>query len=535
MKFLLVVMYDHACPGARALAASMLEAGHDISLLHFKRQSSRFIPRAEVHKHPEAEQAYNFYVPKPEGNYYLPYPTPTTEEEKVLFVDWVREQNFEAVGFSLLTPFAELAADLTHRLRARRPGMKILWGGIHPWFTAEESLRHADIVCVGEGEEALLEFAANPNRTDIQNFWYNVDGGIVRNPKRLLQKNLDELPMAMFGHQEYSLDDNQVTQIAVDPEHFFFDSYYISTQRGCPYQCTYCSNSMKRVEYKKESYLRRRSHENVFRELDRRIPEFGLTSLRFLDDVFLVHPTWVKRFCEEYPSRVGLPFGSYAYPIPGTEEMLEDTAKAGMKYVNMGVQSASTYVMREVFGRKYDLDLLERICHKAQDLGIELIYDLLVFNPFETEEHMRETLDFVLRLPSPSVTNTFRLSLFPGTKLPNMDLPRYELPEKLRLLYALIYHATRHPELPRDLIRSWADNPQYRDDPEKLGELLAALLNDYDKVRHLEAVVAQLQSAVAERESAKWFLRKVCGRAKRMAGITNGASDGKRDVLISRQ
>lgn len=542
MKFLLVVMYDHACPGARALSATMLEAGHDVSLMHFKRQSSQFIPRGEEHKFPETRQAINFYVPKPEGNYYLPFPTAVTEEEKELFVDWIRDHAIEAVGFSLLTPFSVLAAELSHRLRERMPKVKILWGGIHPWFTAEDSLQHADVVCLGEGEDALLEFAANPNRTDIQNLWFNVNGTIVRNPKRILQKNLDEFPMAMFGHQEFMLEDNQVTQIAVDPENFFFDSYYISTQRGCPYQCTYCSNSMKKVEYAKEAFLRRRSHEHVFRELDLRVPEFGLTSVRLLDDVFLVQPSWVKRFCEEYPSRVGLPFGCYGYPIAGTEEMLEYTQKAGMKYVNMGVQTGSPYVMREVFGRKYDLNLLERICRKAEDLGIELIYDLLVFNPFENEQHMKETLEFVLQLPSPSATHTFRLSLFPGTKLPDMTLPTYDLPEKLRLFYALLYHATRHRELPRDLIRSWADNPQFRDDPEKLAEVLTVLISDHDKVRYLEAVIAQLRNEVAERDSAKWFLRKVYGRARRMAGsaasslgIKNGRGNGAKDVTVSRQ
>lgn len=530
MKIVLVTLYDHVCTGARFLESALLAAGHDPALLHFKRQTMEYVGRGQESQYPQLAEGMHISVTKPEGDYYLPFPRTVTQGDEELFITWLRENQFEAVGFSILSPFAPLAARLSRRVRERLPSVKIIWGGIHPWFRPDEALQYADAVCLGEGEEALIEFANDPNRRDILNLWFNDNGTITRNDKRPLQQNLDAHPLPAFGHEEYLLEDEAITALPAQPGDFYSDAYFLSTQRGCPYHCHYCANSMRRKDYTGQAYLRRRSHEHVFGELDLRIPQMGLHSLRLLDDVFLVNPGWVKRFSEEYPSRVGLPFGCYAYPIAGTEQMMEWTREAGMVYVNIGIQTGSPYVMNEIFGRRYDLDLLERICHRADELGLLLVYDMLTFNPFENESHMRETLDFLLRLPVPADLQTFKLSLLPGTLLPSMDKPRQDVPGKIQLLYALLYHAIRHRDIPRPLIRSWADSPEFRQDPERLAQVLTVMIRDTERIRHLENYVQHLSREVSERDTAKWFLKKVYRRARRMAGSaarTVGLGNGR--------
>ena len=43
----------------------------------------------------------------------------------------------------------------------------------------------------------------------------------------------------------------------------------------------------------------------------------------------------------------------------------------------------------------------EQVKPVPADLGVALVYDLLCFNPYENEEHMRDTLELILRLPAP--------------------------------------------------------------------------------------------------------------------------------------
>lgn len=499
MKIAFVTLYDQTCPGARYIASSLLAEGHDVHHLHFKRQRTEFIPRPEEPLRPELKQDYRFlYVAKPEGNYYFPFPTIVTERERELFVDWIEQNGFEAVAFSLLSVFASLGADLSQRLRRRLPQVKIVWGGVHVWFNPEESLKYADAVCIGEGEHAMIEFCADPGRTDIQNLWFNDGGRIARNPKRPLFEDLDALPFASFGHNEHLLENDAVIEIRIeDDRDFFRDAYYIATQRGCPYRCSYCSHSEMRVIYRKQKYVRRRSHDHVFAEMECMRERLDLDSVRLLDDVFLLDPPWVREFCERYPERIGLPFGCYAYPTAGVEEMLKWAREAGLAYVNVGLQSGSSYVMREIFNRKYDLEKTVRMCRKAADLGIYLVYDVLCFNPFENESHMRETLEFLMRLPAAREMHTFRLALFPGVRIETLDRPRYEEEERLRLFYAILYHATRHPDLPRETIRAMAENAEFRKDPEQMAQLLAAMIKDRDRIAQLEEANRRLEGRIA--------------------------------------
>jgi hypothetical protein len=95
---------------------------------------------------------------------------------------------------------------------------------------------------------------------------------------------------------------------------------------------------------------------------------------------------------------------------------------------------------------------------------------------------MRQTVEFLLRLPHAQEMQTFKLSLFPGARLRRAQLPTFDLPEELRLLYALLCQATRHPDLTADMIRGMADNPAYRQDPEKLAELLTVMFKDRERL-----------------------------------------------------
>ena len=60
------------------------------------------------------------------------------------------------VGITLMTQYYDAGVQISQRLKAKIKA-PIIWGGIHPTVRPEESLNHADIVCIGEGEMALLE------------------------------------------------------------------------------------------------------------------------------------------------------------------------------------------------------------------------------------------------------------------------------------------------------------------------------------------------------------------------------------------
>ena len=158
-------------------------------------------------------------------------------------------------------------------------------GGIHATAKIEESLRYADIVCVGEGEETTLELVKKvENAQDyygIPNLCFNVDGKIKKNPVRPLIQDLDSLPFIDYDLDEHyvmdrdesrllKIDEGLLERISPgfpDKNKTFLPTYKTMITRGCPHRCAYCGNSQLRRMYQGQKYFRRRSNENMIEEL----------------------------------------------------------------------------------------------------------------------------------------------------------------------------------------------------------------------------------------------------------------------------
>src|SRR4030067_2810348 len=85
----------------------------------------------------------------------------------------------DLIGLTLMTNFFDNAVQITTRLK-RVLDIPVIWGGVHPTIRPDESLEYADMVCVGDGEDALLALVrkmGNGNDyLNIDNFWRNSRG-----------------------------------------------------------------------------------------------------------------------------------------------------------------------------------------------------------------------------------------------------------------------------------------------------------------------------------------------------------------------
>ena len=79
-------------------------------------------------------------------------------EESTLddLIDLARSSDL--VGNSLMTNFFDNAVQMTQQLKKDLEA-PILWGGIRPTIRPEECLNYADMICIGEGEHAVVELA----------------------------------------------------------------------------------------------------------------------------------------------------------------------------------------------------------------------------------------------------------------------------------------------------------------------------------------------------------------------------------------
>jgi len=346
----------------------------------------------------------------------------------------------DLIGLTLMTNFYEGAVQITKKVKS---GLKspVIWGGIHPTIRPDESLEHADIACVGDGEEAMLELVARMGKgdpyLDVKNLWFKSNGKVINNPTRNLSNDLDIYPMPDYSMEDHHLMyDGRIQPLTHDLMKQFLEKgtvsgyikkigYQTMTGRGCPHKCTYCINDTLKGMYNNDKYLRWRSTTHVIDELlwvKKTFPYVGFIWIS--DDAFFArNKKNLEDFCREYKEKINLPFTCLASPMTISEEKMEMLVDAGLIYLQMGVESGSKRI-QELFNRKQmDNERLMkafRIINKYKDKMYPPSYDFILDVPYETDADKIESLKLIAEIPKPFHLQPFSLVLYPGTKLYEM-------------------------------------------------------------------------------------------------------------------
>jgi len=358
----------------------------------------------------------------------------------------------ELIGISSMTLASERAIQVIGHLQSLN--IPLVWGGIHPTTSPEECIEHVDTVCIGEGERAMLELAEaleEGERDDIKNFWFKKEGRIIKNEVRPYIEDLDRLPFADYDFSDqYVLENGKIVRMN---ERFLNGWFLIHTSRGCPYACTYCCNRFVRDLYQKVGqvrHLRKRGGKSVIDELTqarRRFP--SLKNVWFTDDEFFARSFQeLETFCKAYKSEIDLPFQCYVNPSTLSEAKLNLFIDAGLRKIEMGIQSGSEYINFRIYKRFTKNETIKkaaRILNKCQSQIGAPNYQFIIANPYEKQGDVLQTIGLVTELPQPYNLETFGLALFPGVELFEMARKDGVMKTKEEACYDVDYFAfTEH-------------------------------------------------------------------------------------------
>lgn len=331
------------------------------------------------------------------------------------------------IGVSLMTNTFHRARALTEAIRARGINVPVVWGGIHPTVAPEESLETADIVCVGEGEQAMAELAeaveAGRDPTNIHGLWFRRDKTILRNPVRRLNEDLDALPFPDYDMEgrHFVVKGDSIVPARPKLLRGVLDRYRMQSTRGCPYRCTFCNNATQRRVYEgMGGWVRTRSNESVIAEIRARIAGFPtIQAINIVDDLFLVRTEeQLAEFVRLYREHVNLPLEFDAFPNLITPEKIRLLRQIPLALVSMGIQSGSPDTLQNLYQRPTPIAKIARAIDLLADNGIPAEYHYIVNNPFEPDANLIETLRFAARHHrGPAIPRVFPLALYPHTPL----------------------------------------------------------------------------------------------------------------------
>jgi len=289
----------------------------------------------------------------------------------------------------------------------------IICGGPHPTHMPEEVIAEEsiDMLCIGEGEEALQDVADrlenNGDLSTIANIWVKNEAGTVfRNPIRDLVDDLDRhaYPDRELLPYQDLLDESRTEPIFI-------------TSRGCPYNCAFCSNSAIKALYRgKGRYVRQRSVDSVVDEILRLRERYRFETLNFYDEAFGFNRKWIHRFCDRYGSEIGYPFGAFIRAETMDRPTFHRMAKAGLRLIYIGVESGNEHLRRDMMNRRMSNETIIQTCRDAMAEGIQVWTFNIVGIPGETEETIRETMA-LNRIINPHFASISIYQPFPGTRL----------------------------------------------------------------------------------------------------------------------
>lgn len=315
------------------------------------------------------------------------------------------------------------------------PRSPILIGGSHPSgdpVGTLQELSHIDVAVVGEGETTIgellpaLEPDDDENLAGIEGIAYRKrNGEIVRNPPRPLPP----------------LDDSQwpAYDLINIPRYFRhprmgilfkrFPYMTLFTSRGCTYNCEFCHEVFGKQ-------YRAYSAERVLDEMEWLYQKHGIREFQFADDLFNYSKERVIAICDGILSRglkVALCFPNGLRMDRISDEEIVALAKAGTWRICISPETASLRLQKYV-QKNNDLERIHRTIQICNEQGIMTSGFFMVGFPTETEEELRNTIDWALESKL-HTANFFRVIPFPGSKLRDKAVEQGLDLEKSKLAY----------------------------------------------------------------------------------------------------
>lgn len=391
-KFALVSLYSTDNLGVRFLTSYLRSQGFDVSVIFFK---DMFYNDAERE----------------------------TSKEKDLLIKTLRQINPGIVGLSVsCSALARIATAITRSIQTQL-NVPVIWGGAHATVMPEEAIKEADFVCAGDGEIPLKRLLNSLNNShqdvkSIPNLWVKQNGTITSKKIEPVDHTFCDLPFPDYSDEsKFYINQNGIKQGEPFRDEPWY--YFTITSKGCRYLCTYCSNDFFMKAYGgKKNYIRRRSVNSVIGELVSVRKKFpGIKMMQFYDEEFVSDIEWTMEFSKRYKKEINLPFWCFYHPLGINETSIRYLKKAGLKHVQIGIQSGSSYVRKKIFHRPESNKAIATVINLLNKNGVLPKIDLIFDNPFETEEHKQESFEFLLGLKRPFHFHLFSLLFFPKTRL----------------------------------------------------------------------------------------------------------------------
>ncbi len=326
-------------------------------------------------------------------------------------VAYLREHRPAFLGLTATTSSFHDAARIAALAKAELPDLTTLVGGAHVSAVRERILELApaiDVVVAGEGERPLVGIMERERADwkEVPGLVYRADGAIVSTGLQGPGIELDTLPFPAYE------------KLAGFPDLYRLPIFnYPRTpntscisSRGCPYACSYCDRSVFRRSF------RYNSADYLYRHLAYLKERWHIRHINFYDDQFTFNRERVEAFCRMLIDQpLGMTFNCAVRAEHVDFPLLQLMKAAGCWMVSLGIETGDPDLLAQ-HRQNADLQLLAERIRDIHRAGIRTKGLLMIGLPGETEQSVRNSMDYVFSLPIDDF-NLAKFTPFPGSPI----------------------------------------------------------------------------------------------------------------------
>jgi anaerobic magnesium-protoporphyrin IX monomethyl ester cyclase len=187
----------------------------------------------------------------------------------------------------------------------------------------------------------------------------------------------------------------------------------ILSSRGCPFKCSFCAAPVTTGQK-----MRYRSPENVLREIDMLVFDYGVKEIVFQDDEMYANKERARKIIQGIKER------SYDLVWKNTNlaswrmdyDLIKLMKESGCYQITISPESGNPRVLREIIHKPAKMDNAREVVMWCKELGIETLADFVIGFPGETWDEIRDTASFAEELDADAVKFAVATP-FPGTEL----------------------------------------------------------------------------------------------------------------------
>lgn len=282
----------------------------------------------------------------------------------------------------------------------KNTGKLVVGGGPHATIAPQDLIKSGivDYVIVGEGEISFLELVKdielNKSRESI-----------------IIGKHIEKLDNLPFPKRDlYDLSGGLQPKRAFP---FMDQGTIVMTSRGCPYKCTFCQPTLKKIFGKK---IRQRSVDNVLEEIEDVINKYKVKHISIHDEIFTLNKKWALDFCKKMEAKkFDIQWSAQSRVDTFDEELAEAMSSAGCMCLFFGFESGSQRIL-DLLKKGITPEQSIRAAKICKKYGMIIWANFILGIPTETEEDLKQTYLLSKRIkPEMPAPNIF--TPIPGTEL----------------------------------------------------------------------------------------------------------------------